>query len=258
MIICNLCKKEEAKQAKSHIIPKFLAKGLFEGNTPRYSLQIKKGKRRRVQDTPKEDFILCPSCEERIALLENYFSRKIVAVHDFNNRPKDFKIIEEGPNLTLECRKINPTAFKLFFYSIFWRISISKLRHYDNFKLPSQIENEFGSFINTHLKSKHGDMMESFQTAVEVPNYHLVVFKPFVKNELSRGVFMSFQASEFLYVIFTPDLAAYLYTDDESIDFEMKHFSNYQNHSTLISLSSLEQWKRVNQNVIDKILPKSN
>lgn len=256
MPICKLCEVEEANKKKSHILPKFLGKRLFEGNKPRYSLEVKKGKPRQVQDTPKENFILCSGCEKRISILETYFARKIISIHDFNNRREDFNLIEKNPNLILECKKIHPTVFKLFFYSLYWRSSVSNLPLYENFKLPEKIETKMRIFLNTTMCSEHSKMIESFQLAENVPRYHLVIFKPYQKNEHSRGVFTVFQASEFLYTIFTPDIAIYLYINPEKMDEEMKKFSNFQNDKALVLLSSHEQWKRVNQIVIDKILPK--
>ncbi len=257
MQLCKLCETEKADKEKSHIIPKFLGKRLFEGNKPRYSLEVKKGKTRQIQDTPKEHHILCSGCEKRIAILETYFARKIISIHDFNNRKEKFNLIKKDPNLILECKEIHPTVFKLFFYSLFWRSSISNLPLYENFKLPEPIEANIRLFLNTNLHSEHSKMIESFQKTEKVPRYHLVVFKPYLKNEDSRGVFTVFRASEFLYTIFTPDIALYFYTNPEKMDQEMKKFSNFQNDKSLVLLSSHEQWKRVNQIVIDKILPKN-
>lgn len=39
---CKLCENEAADKENSHIIPKFLSKGLFENTKPRHSLELKK------------------------------------------------------------------------------------------------------------------------------------------------------------------------------------------------------------------------
>lgn len=55
-----------------------MCRGLFESETQdehRHAISINRGgKERKIQDTPKEDNILCTFCEKRIGMLEAYFS----------------------------------------------------------------------------------------------------------------------------------------------------------------------------------------
>ena len=67
-----------------------MCKGLFEATEPRHALSIdKNGTGKKVQDTPKEDFILCKTCEKRIEILETYFARVIEEIHNYKNSLKN-------------------------------------------------------------------------------------------------------------------------------------------------------------------------
>ncbi len=47
-MICELCKVKYADKKNSHIIPKFLGKGLFADTAPRHSISIsKEGKQKK-------------------------------------------------------------------------------------------------------------------------------------------------------------------------------------------------------------------
>lgn len=102
-----------------------MAKRLFEATTPRHSIEIQRnGKWKKIQDTPKENFIFCKNCEKRLEFLETFISRKITSINNYNNLKNDFNLIENGTNKILKCLKISPIGFKLFIYSIVWRTSI--------------------------------------------------------------------------------------------------------------------------------------
>jgi hypothetical protein len=67
---CTLCKINIANKKNSHIIPKFLCKGLFTTHS-RHTLVINRnGKTQKRQDTPKESYIFCVVCEKRMEVLE--------------------------------------------------------------------------------------------------------------------------------------------------------------------------------------------
>lgn len=56
--ICFLCDENESKQKKSHIIPKFLAKGLYFDTSPKHSISFTEdGKSSKIQEIEREDFM---------------------------------------------------------------------------------------------------------------------------------------------------------------------------------------------------------
>src|SRR5271157_2815617 len=65
---CNLCRISKATKRNSHIFPRFLGTSLFFNSTGNKGYIIMDyNKYIPVQDSPKEDFILCPDCEKLIS-----------------------------------------------------------------------------------------------------------------------------------------------------------------------------------------------
>ncbi|THV59311.1 hypothetical protein EZV76_10825 [Flagellimonas alvinocaridis] len=257
MNICELCKKNEADKRNSHIIPKFLSKRLFEYTKPRHLLSInRKGEPRKIQDTPKEHNILCSQCEKRFEILETYFSKKITSINDFNNQGGKFFVEDYGENQLLRCIKINPTSFKLFIYSIIWRVSISKLQIFEKFKLPESIESELRFFLDENLKSSHSKMLNSFERISNLPNYHFTVIKPISRNDKTRGILTAYQMAPNNFCIFTVDYLIFFFDKEEKIDPAFKFYSNKQNEIVKIVVSAVSGWQKLTKAVVFKMLRK--
>ena len=97
MDVCNLCQNRVADKPNSHILSKFLGIPLFDVSKDRHAVSVRKnGKRRKVQDTPKEDFILCTSCEKRIEIMETYFARILSRTDNYKRLTSEFEIDSIG------------------------------------------------------------------------------------------------------------------------------------------------------------------
>ena len=254
---CKLCQKKEADKLNSHIIPKFLAKRLFESTKPRHSIHInRKGKGRKIQDTPKENFILCKQCEKRLEHLETLTSRKITSINNYNNLKDKFSIKKYGRNKILECLTINPIEFKSFIYSIVWRASISSLPEFETFKLDKTTEKELRIFLDKTLKNSHKDLVYSISKTTDLPNYHYCVFKPLMRNKFSRGIFTAYRMAEFQFGVFTVDYIILFYTNIKDMDPAFEFVSNFQNEKLIITLTGTDDWKMLNELVVRKMLRK--
>src|SRR5438105_4447282 len=97
---CLLCKSSPASKTKSHIIPKFLGKDIFGEKGEGYNISSAKmeAKPTIVQNTPTEDYILCPPCEDYFSLLETYFSANLYCKLWDSTKQDSFKLSkpEEG------------------------------------------------------------------------------------------------------------------------------------------------------------------
>ena len=255
MPTCNLCLSREADKPNSHIIPKFLAKRLFESTKPRHTIKIdRKGRNKKIQDTPKESYILCKSCERRLEHLETLIAKQVKSINNYSNLKDKFSIAEAGNNKTLNCLHINPTGFKLFVYSLVWRASISKLPEFDSFKLDKETQSDIRILLNDKLKSSHSELMTSINLQIETPNFDYCVFKPIVRNEFSRGVFTSYKMNEHLFGIFTVDFIIFFFAKSTNIDPAYRLVSNFQNEKVLIALTEIDGWKKLNELVVRKML----
>jgi len=252
---CNLCQINQADKLKSHIIPKFLSKRIFENTKPRHTLAMRKtGKAFKIQDTPKENNILCKACERRFEFIETLFSRKITSINNFTNLKNDFNIVVLGKNKILECLKVNPTSFKIFIYSIIWRASISKLEEFDKFKLPEGVEDKLRFFLNKNLCLSHSELINSFDKIVDIPEYHFIVFKPVFRNESTRGILSAYQIDLNKFGVFTVDFSIFFHVKDESIDPLSEIVSNKQNDKVRLVLAGTDAWRELNNSVVYRML----
>lgn len=249
---CNLCQINEADNLNSHIVPKFLSKRLFEHTKPRGS--FKTGKSFKVQDTPKENNILCKKCEKRIEHIETLFARKITSINNFNNLGNEFNLVQLGGNKILECLNINPTSFKIFIYSIIWRASISKIPEFDKFKLPKDIENKLRFFLNKNLHHKHSNLIESFNKVVDIPEYHFNMLKPLVRSDFTRGIFSAYQIEPNQFGVFTVDFIIFFHPKEDSLNPLLKFVSNKQNDKVRLVLVETGTWKELNNSVVYRML----
>lgn len=153
---CLLCSTNNATQKNSHIISKLLGKGLFGTKRKAFVMSSDKMDRkpRIVQDIPKEDFILCPSCEKYFGFLESYFKAKCYDKLWDSKYRHDFPIshIEVDMKL-LECSKVDPTFFTLFIYSIVWRTFITSNSHFSHLHVNRLITEGLRKSLLTYKSS---------------------------------------------------------------------------------------------------------
>lgn len=148
--ICLLCNVNPADNKESHIIPKFMGRPLFEGNEKRHIYHIKSNNLRYKtpisQDTPKEDYLTCKSCEKFFELLDTYFAEHINK--HIRTMPKDkfdcYNPDNEDDILTF-CKEANAKIIDLFIYSVIFRCHIALKSPFQSFVLPNEIAQELGS-----------------------------------------------------------------------------------------------------------------
>lgn len=146
-----------------------------------------------TQDIAKEDFLLCPTCENYFSILETYIATRL------HNRLWDirfagqFSTHENAGGVTWKvCEQINPSVFRLFIYSIVWRCSISESRLHSGFK----ITNEENSILKRNLKeflcANQNELLE------KIKDHNLINLCPFViytsqtfKNKTSNTIYTS-------------------------------------------------------------------
>jgi len=124
---CRLCLKRKTLLKKSHIIPDFMYKYLFDDIHRLHEVRVTESgelKDKIKQTGAYEGDILCLECDnKRIGNLETYASKVLyggTAISLVNERNQN------GMMSTL-CKKIDYSKFKLFLLSVIWRASISSL-----------------------------------------------------------------------------------------------------------------------------------
>lgn len=150
---CLLCKVNKATQTNSHIVPEFIGKSMFGNQNPRkvYDFDSEKLDHRTHEegDTPRENYILCPSCEQYFSVIETYISNNL-----YNNlwreKLKGIDKIYLNDEVWKIYKGVNPKIFHLFFYSIVWRCSISNHLFFKNFKLEPWEEDKLSEVLRKY------------------------------------------------------------------------------------------------------------
>jgi len=131
---CKLCLENGVPAKKSHIIPDFMYRDLFDNKHRIFEANVKDGelKTKIAQTGSYESNLLCEKCEnERLGKLERYASMLL-----YGGTPT---IIRNEINVhgmkSSHCKEINYPYFRLFLLSIIWRASISKLQIFSNVNL---------------------------------------------------------------------------------------------------------------------------
>ncbi len=156
MGICKLCGEEKKLCKRSHIIPKFMVKNLFDGHKI-HKIQSENGKieqRGVCQAGEFESNILCQNCDNKIlGTLERYAS--LIFYDGYS------KIIEQRKDIDgmkyTYVAELNYVQFKLFLLSILWRSSISSRPIFQEVNLGVAHETKIRQML---LENNPGDQMD--------------------------------------------------------------------------------------------------
>lgn len=251
---CKLCKIEIADKKNSHIVSKFLGKELFISDMGNHAEQINRdGKSRKIYSIPKEDFILCSTCEKKFEIIETYFARFFDKLRNYEKFTEEFSLEKLGIQYYISCNKMSPTLFKLFLYSLIWRLSISNHSTNQNFKLPYKIEDELRMFLNLNLSIDQKILLDTIEKVSIFPSYDLCLIKPENKTDNFKGMYSAFQMSESSYLLVLVDFILFFYIDN-SIGSVLKKFSNSQNKNVIIPISDDNRWFELNKLILSKML----
>jgi hypothetical protein len=157
--LCLLCKKTAADKRSSHIIPKMMTKKMFGTPARGYVVTTHKNSHSRmVQDSAKENYILCTSCEARFEKVETYIARRFFLRYrnpaykvEFPITPLDSSVFNGLDIMTL--LQVDRGMMRLFVYSILWRSSISSVEELEAFNLASEIEEQLRNELDCILTS---------------------------------------------------------------------------------------------------------
>lgn len=251
---CKLCKTRIANKKNSHIISKFLGKGLFTTIPHRYAIAFgKNGIKEKIQDTVKEDYIFCKSCEKRMELVETFFAKKLREIYAYEQFEDKFRVSESKGQEYLEAQELHPNIYKLFFYLQAWRLSISKSGYYKNYKLDEEIEEKLRRFLDLNLQTTHKALIQNLDFCIEDPELLTCFIIPKQIDESTRGIYTAYQFYEESYILLALHFAFMLFTDAEKADDAYKLFGNRFNETVKIALGNRDSWKGLNLEILNII-----
>lgn len=254
--ICLLCQIEKATKTTSHIVPKFITKGIFGSSIKKKAYIFDSSLYRKnpaiCQDSAKEDYILCPSCEDYLMVLETYFAEyfhKRISNKLFN---ADFKYNNSlnGINYA-NCLKANATVIRLFFYSIFWRCSITSKVPFNDFQIKE--ENTLRIELLRSKSPNIKTILEKENSNKILNNNSLIVIKSTDKENQTSNIVYARVTKDNLYGLISNEYISFLAFNDNLEISQFKKFTNKTNNAFLTILADNELWTSLRNVIIDDI-----
>lgn len=134
---CRLCLMEKKLQ-KSHIIPEFFFRPLYDGLHRLNIMSSVPKEENRFEQKGFREKLLCYDCEQLLSPFEDYARRFLYGGVELR-RTKD-----KNP---IRIMDIDYHSLKLFQLSLLWRASASRLRLFAKLSLPSQHEERLRKMI---------------------------------------------------------------------------------------------------------------
>ncbi|MFT4155152.1 hypothetical protein [Parafilimonas sp.] len=245
--ICLLCQVNPATKTKSHIYPKFISTN-FLGNkgTGRrgYDLssdKILEDKPRVIQDSPKEDYILCDECEAYFSVLEGISSDTFINWRNkVDNGDYTLKHVIDQLDV-VECNTADKATIYLLIYSIFWRVSISSISLFKNVKLASDFEEELRTTLMTYKNEKKNDYLNALNSK---PNFKIfptaITTANSFADETANMLFAPFSYDPYCLVV--DRFGFMLFRTSHEIKHIIKNFTNTTINDCKIMIFSEQLW----------------
>lgn len=164
-MVCSLCNQEKVLIKKSHIIPDFMYKGMFDDNHFIYSTNLTNlDKYKKLPNGIYEKNILCAYCDNVIlGKLESYASNVLYGGKGLNSSeiPKFQNAYSNDGIRSVFISNIDYNKFKLFLLSILWRAHLSNHSFFSGIKLGTTAET-----LRKMIYENDGGNEDTFETCL--------------------------------------------------------------------------------------------
>lgn len=127
---CRLC-QEDTDLMRSHIIPEFMYKSLYDEKNRFHVLTNHPRKRKLIEQKGIREKLLCQNCKTHISQWERYASLV------FSGRAN---VVSKNEGKLIHISGIKYTPFKLFALSVLWRAGVSSLKDFEQVSLGPHAE----------------------------------------------------------------------------------------------------------------------
>lgn len=134
---CRLCSMEKNLE-KSHIIPEFFFKPVYDGLHRLNVISTIAEEINRFEQKGLRERLLCHDCEQVLSPFEDYARR-------FFYGGVELQMTKDRNPISI--KDVNYHKLKLFQLSLLWRASVSRLRFFAKVSLPSQQEERLRKMI---------------------------------------------------------------------------------------------------------------
>lgn len=187
---CLLCLARESTKTNSHWVPASLLKSMIgkrdkeESHAINSYIQSRLNTyygRSNLKNTDPElrehhyaiDFIFCDNCENRLAVIEGIvppiIQDEIRVQNKRSNYHEDLSFLQIPFK---RCLRLNNAIYRLFIYSIVWRISMVYRLKYGYMILDPNLEENLRNILDTYLNQNLSFIIKK---ECEIPNYDFQV-----------------------------------------------------------------------------------
>ena len=202
-------------------------------------------KKKIIQDSVKEDYLLCSECENYFAVIEH------LASQTFSNIDKDIsdeKIIKDEIKDFIELLYFvnsNPIVIRLFVYSLFWRVSISNDSLFDEYKIKALFEEEIRLALLDYKSSKKWGLINltNLNHSISIFPFSMITAKTF-QDSTSNILFAPYSFDPYCLIVDQFSFMLFRHEEDIKVDF-IKEFSNTQINDCRMMRVSKELWQNL-------------
>ena len=167
--ICRLCLLDKTLLKKSHIIPKFMYKGIISEDNKIIQTNLNDTtKKKTIRTGAYEPHILCQECDNNvIGKLESYASELLFGnwARQLNGIKLSNEISQDGIK-SLRVQGVDYNKFKLFLLSILWRASVSDQALFKKVILGSALEER----LRDKIVNQEADEDDEYEVSVIIFN----------------------------------------------------------------------------------------
>ena len=257
---CLLCSQNKATKENSHIIPKFIGKTLLGLTGPKqgYILDTNKGHlpAEKTQDIAKENYILCPSCENYFSIIETYIAERLHKRLWTERQAAQFPYSEsEGGVGWKSCAQIDSIIFRLFIYSILFRCSISSTRLHSDFKLNNEEESLLKDDLKLFISKTHKEFIEKVNDGnYKVSIYPFVIYTASVFQSPASNTIYTSSYNKNPYVLHLNEYVLLFSFSNNDMIKRFDFLVNNDDTPIKIGFFTEEYWREENKQFFDKTL----
>lgn len=198
--VCKFCNEEKELQ-RSHIIGKTVFKRVLKNSEGNAATNILIGEGRVIQsndtwDTP----LLCKTCE---SFFNGQFEDYSIHVLRREQKEVEFNLTEKG----LYLKNVNQKRLILYFFSIYWRGSLSTNINYQSFIYNQSISDHLTScFKNKTIKLSNAftvriRLLKDYENDIPEESLKDMIFSPYHRR-LDQGVLLGMVYEGYLFELF--------------------------------------------------------
>ncbi len=231
----------------------FLEKVFFFETNPRHCILFyRNGKKEKIQDIMKEDYLFCADCEKGFNILETYCSLRLERFND-PRYYKNFNQFKFGEFEFIEFKEIDIRVFKLFIYSIVWRVSVSDNYSFKGFKLPDCDEEKIRLLLKKFSRPTQQELMDELDKLHNLPDHSHMIIRPKKKLRPPASMLSAGSYNDWMHQVHLVDYVLIYLTNQEKLIDRLRVINNNRlNDFVRIGLTDKSSWENFNINMINE------